>query len=566
MFKAYKYRLYPTNSQKELIHKHCGSARFVYNLALETKQMAYAGSKVNLSCFDLIKQLPDLKKECAWLKEVNSLSLQASIRNLDTAFTNFFKGQAEFPKFKSKHKSKKSFRILQNVNILDDAIKMALKNNREIEVAKMDVQKANAAVSEAFGYALPSLDVSGNFSHFIEKPATPFLDFEALLNNSTYGVLFNEGVIPFDNSKLMPMGFKLQTFVQSNNFEAKAQLTQILFNSAVFTGIGASEIYLNLSKENLRSIISQTILSVKKAYYGVLLTQDLYEIAQSRFSNASDHLSNIRAMKAQGLVSEFAELQVEVQVENIRPILVQLKNANIDATNGLKILTNIPQNTEIKVLGTMEYTNEELPSEMELVEEAKSSNFTLNTLRIKNQLDDEFTAIDRGDYWPTLAAFGNYTYSGSSDEWDFQNYSSSMVGVSLSINLFQGGRTANKVEQGVIASQQTKEQIHSLSDATEMQVKSNLNDLMRVKKEITAMKRNVSLAERAYKIANDRYTEGEGSELEVKDADISLSDARVNYTRAIHDYLVSKASLFNLVGRIDKEYYSFVEKYISELE
>ncbi len=97
-------------------------------------------------------------------------------------------------------------------------------------------------------------------------------------------------------------------------------------------------------------------------------------------------------------------------------------------------------------------------------------------------------------------------------------------------------------------------------------LKSNLNDLNRVKKEIVAMEKNVSLAERAYKIADDRYKEGEGSELEVKDADISLSDARVNYTRAIHDYLVSKASLYNLVGRIDKEYYSFVEKHISELE
>lgn len=449
---------------------------------------------------------------------------------------------------------------------LDEAIKMALGNNREIEVAKMDVKKANAAVSEAFGYALPSVDVFGNFSHFIEKPMMPFPDFEAMLNNSTYGVLFDEGIIPVDNSKFMPMDSKLQTFARTNNFEATAQVTQMLFNSAVFTGIGASEIYLNLAKENLKRTIAKTVLSVKKAYYGVLLTQDLYGIAESRFTNASDHHSNIKAMRSQGLVSEFAELQAEVQVENIRPILVQLENANIDAKNGLKILINIPQERKIKVLGKMEYAEEELPKELELVNEAKKSNFTLSTLKIKNQLDDEFAEIDRSGYWPTLAAFGNYSYSGSSDEWDFQNYSSSMVGVSLSINLFQGGRTANKVEQSVIASQQTKEQIYSLSDATEMQVKSNLNDLNRVKKQITAMKKNVSLAERAYKIADDRYKEGEGSELEVKDADISLSNARVNHTNAIHDYLVSKASLFNLVGRIDKEYYSFVEKHISELE
>ena len=114
MFKAFKYRIYPSELQKELITKHIGSSRFVYNLALETKNAAYIGSKHNFSPFDLIKQLPDLKKECEWLKEVNSQSLQQSIQNMDIAFKKFFKG-AGFPKFKSKHKGKQSFSIPQNV-------------------------------------------------------------------------------------------------------------------------------------------------------------------------------------------------------------------------------------------------------------------------------------------------------------------------------------------------------------------------------------------------------------------------------------------------------------------
>ena len=114
MFKAFKYRIYPTEPQKELIAKHIGSSRFVYNLALETKNMAYIGAKHNYSPFDLIKQLPELKKECAWLKEVNSQSLQQSVQNMDIAFKRFFKG-AGFPKFKSKHRGNQSFSIPQNV-------------------------------------------------------------------------------------------------------------------------------------------------------------------------------------------------------------------------------------------------------------------------------------------------------------------------------------------------------------------------------------------------------------------------------------------------------------------
>lgn len=118
MLKAYKYRIMPTKAQAELINKHIGSCRFVYNLALEAKIMAYSGSKINLSCFDLIKQLPALKDECEWLTEINSQSLQQSISHLDNAFTSFFKGQGDFPKFKKKS-ARQSFNVPQNV-IIDE--------------------------------------------------------------------------------------------------------------------------------------------------------------------------------------------------------------------------------------------------------------------------------------------------------------------------------------------------------------------------------------------------------------------------------------------------------------
>ena len=114
MLKAFKYRLSPTKEQSILLNKHIGASSFVYNLALECKQMAWAGSKVNLSCFALHSQLKDLKTECEWLKEINSQSLQQSITNLDKAYTAFFKGQNSFPKFKKKSNGG-SFNIPQNV-------------------------------------------------------------------------------------------------------------------------------------------------------------------------------------------------------------------------------------------------------------------------------------------------------------------------------------------------------------------------------------------------------------------------------------------------------------------
>lgn len=107
MLKQYTYRIYPTAKQTELINKHFGACRFLYNLALETKLYAYKSKGVNLSAFDLCKQMVELKKDLVWLKELDSQALQASIKKIDVAFKNFFQGKG-YPKYKSKHE-KQSF-------------------------------------------------------------------------------------------------------------------------------------------------------------------------------------------------------------------------------------------------------------------------------------------------------------------------------------------------------------------------------------------------------------------------------------------------------------------------
>ena len=118
-YKAYKYRIYPNKEQQELINKHIGCCRYVYNLCLEKKINAYKTSKKSISSFELIKLLPSLKKEqeTSFLKEVNSLSLQAAIRNLDSAYQRFFKEKKGFPKFKSKRNARQSFQIVQNTTV-----------------------------------------------------------------------------------------------------------------------------------------------------------------------------------------------------------------------------------------------------------------------------------------------------------------------------------------------------------------------------------------------------------------------------------------------------------------
>ena len=118
--KAIKVKIYPNNKQKELIEKHFGCCRFIYNFGLELKTKTYNETKKTLSCYDISSKLPDLKEKKMWLSEINSQSLQQTLKDLDSAFSCFFKKTSKFPKFKSKRNSKQSFRIPQHFEVSKD--------------------------------------------------------------------------------------------------------------------------------------------------------------------------------------------------------------------------------------------------------------------------------------------------------------------------------------------------------------------------------------------------------------------------------------------------------------
>lgn len=119
MLRAYKYRIYPTNEQKALLAKTFGCCRFVYNWALNLKITAYKERKETLGNVYLTNLMKsELKAEHEWLSEVNSQSLQSALRNLDTAYTNFFRNTKAvgFPRFKSR-KNKQSFLCPQHCRV-----------------------------------------------------------------------------------------------------------------------------------------------------------------------------------------------------------------------------------------------------------------------------------------------------------------------------------------------------------------------------------------------------------------------------------------------------------------
>ena len=145
MRKGIKFRLYPNREQQNLINQTLGCCRLIYNRGLAMRNEAYEkGDKTGYP--QTSAMLTELKKreEYAFLKAVDSIALQQSLRDLDRAFVNFFQKRAAHPVFRSKHNSRQSYRTVNqgdNIRIVGRYIKLPklgfVKIRQSMEVGKI---------------------------------------------------------------------------------------------------------------------------------------------------------------------------------------------------------------------------------------------------------------------------------------------------------------------------------------------------------------------------------------------------------------------------------------------
>ena len=134
MYKGYEYRIYPNKKQEVLLNKTFGCVRYIYNWGLSKKIKYYQEQNKTLSSFDLTKELPILKQEKEWLKEIDAQALQQSLRHLDNSFTKFFREKKGFPKFKSKHNNRQSYATITNVHLLPEINKIQIPKLGKVKV------------------------------------------------------------------------------------------------------------------------------------------------------------------------------------------------------------------------------------------------------------------------------------------------------------------------------------------------------------------------------------------------------------------------------------------------
>lgn len=143
---SYKFRLYPNKEQEDLIRRTFGCARFVFNHYLAERIEMYKDNGKSLNYFEQNKNLTSLKAQTAtaWLKDVDSRALQNALKDLDAAYKNFFRRvkngeKPGFPKFKSKHNHRQSYRsqfVKDNIKVFDKSIQLPKLGKVKCRVSK----------------------------------------------------------------------------------------------------------------------------------------------------------------------------------------------------------------------------------------------------------------------------------------------------------------------------------------------------------------------------------------------------------------------------------------------
>ncbi len=416
---------------------------------------------------------------------------------------------------------------------LEDAVRAALTNNHDLVEARHEVGRADARLREAWGYALPSIDLTGRYTRAIRKP-----------------VFFFPNI--FDSTAYRRGEVRAIEIGSDNSFDINLTVSQVLFNSGVFTGVGTARIYSQAAREVYSAKEFETIAAAQKAFYAVLLAREVRDMLYSNLRNAEENVRNATILAAQGLISEYDKLRAEVGLANVRPEVIRAENNYELALNTLKVTIGCSVDDSIEAVGTLTFHAIEEGIMNEAPQTVLERNPSLAALRYQLDVNDAITAIERSNYLPSLAAFGNYQFQTQQNDLristrDFVR--SSLVGVSLSLNIFDGFRTSARVEQAQLDARKTQEQIAKTEQSLKAAVQATLMSLRRAKERIDAQERTVEQAERGYRIAVTRFTNGSGTQLEVNDAQLALTTARTNRMQAVYDYLVAAADLDQLLAR-----------------
>ncbi|WP_229972452.1 TolC family protein [Pontibacter harenae] len=419
---------------------------------------------------------------------------------------------------------------------LEVALKSAMEGNPDVLVSALEVQRAQSQLKAVKGNFLPQVSVDGQYARNLKRPVF-FLPADSNFPGAGGG-----GTGP-DEGTVIEAGF-------DNSYQLAAQATLPLYNRQLITSAKAARTAINISERGQDISKNEIATQVRKAYYDALLAKESLEVLGRSLENAQQNFTNTQNQFAQQLVPQYDVIRAEVQVENLRPDLLQGENDYEAAISNLKLLANIPDELPVVLAQSLQQLMESTGTEL-LAQYTVENNPNLLQLGAQAVYQQEQIQVQQASYFPTIAAFANYGTQSQSNNFRFSDYfwvNTSSVGLQLNIPVFQGLTRMRSVEQARIDLKQTEIQREYLVRSLNVQARNALNRIQRTRAAMEAQRRNIAQAQKGFEIAQISYRSGYGTLIEANDAELALTQARLGYLQVVYEYLNALADFEQLTG------------------
>jgi outer membrane protein len=417
---------------------------------------------------------------------------------------------------------------------LQQAIDYSLKNSPNYLNAEYDVQNADYRRKELLGVGLPQVNGSVDLKDYLEIPTS---------------------LIPGDFVG-QPGIFIPVKFGTKYNATAGLSASQLIFSSDYIVGLKAAKELINLAKINVYRSKTDLAASVSKAYYNVLVNTERVKLLDANMERLKKAFDDTKAFNQQGLVELIDVERLEVQYNNLvteKEKTVRLIGLSV---NMLKFQMGYKIGESITLSDSLAINSADQPTLAGgKIDLSNRPDFQL--LQLQQKLYHIDVKRQRLGYLPTLNAYGSYQYNAQRQKFDFfdQNqkwFKVALIGGTLNFSLFDGLQRHNRIQQAKIAILKGENQIKNLELAAELETKVAEISYENAFVSLQTQKRNMNLAQHVFDVAQKKYEQGVGSNLEVTTAQTSLKEAQTNYYNSVYDMLVAKIDYQKAIGTLTK--------------
>ncbi len=409
---------------------------------------------------------------------------------------------------------------------LDQALEIALSESNTVKIADMTVEKTGYARKGSYAALYPNINISGSYQRTLLKQVM-VMEMPNPITGETQTAEIKMG--------------------RDNNINTSASASMPIVNAQLWESLKLSDMDVELAVEQARSSKIALVKQVKQAFYAVLLAQKSHEVVANVYENAQKNYEKTLQRFNVGKASEVEHLRAQVTMMNAEPNVSSAENAVMLATWQLKAVMGIDLDTDVEVVGDLnDYTAQMLTPYVS--EEDLSNNSSLLQLGIQGRMLESTIRMQKKQYLPTLAASINYNYSAMGDE-ELRWFPSSTAAVSLSIPIFDGFQKHYSIKQSKI----NKNMLDLQREDTERNLRigiRNYNDQMALCiKNYQAAEATVEIAQKSYDISEKMYEVGKATLVELNDAQLALQQAQLTQAQAVYNFMVTKASLDELIGK-----------------